>query len=87
MISRYTGSSPESAPLHRLGSGQWEKAKRKAARQVRDTAAVLLELFAETLNRAHSTSGTKAGDSEVSLHRQLCGRQTPSTDHAILNPC
>ncbi|MBY0234120.1 MAG: transcription-repair coupling factor, partial [Burkholderiaceae bacterium] len=38
LISRYTGVSAEEAPLHRLGSGQWEKAKRKAAEQVRDTA-------------------------------------------------
>jgi transcription-repair coupling factor (superfamily II helicase) len=47
VISRYTGASPENAPLHRLGSGQWEKAKRKAARQVRDTAAELLDLYAK----------------------------------------
>jgi transcription-repair coupling factor (superfamily II helicase) len=40
-----------SAPLHRLGSGQWEKAKRKAARQVRDTAAELLDLYAKRLAR------------------------------------
>ncbi len=51
VISRYTGASPESAPLHRLGSGQWEKAKRKAARQVRDTAAELLDLYAKRLAR------------------------------------
>jgi len=50
-ISRYTGAAPESAPLHRLGSGQWEKAKRKAARQVRDTAAELLDLYAKRLAR------------------------------------
>jgi transcription-repair coupling factor (superfamily II helicase) len=37
LISRYTGVSPEEAPLHKLGSGQWDKAKRKAAEQVRDT--------------------------------------------------
>ena len=43
VISRYSGASPEDAPLHSLGSGQWEKAKRKAAEQVRDTAAELLE--------------------------------------------
>jgi transcription-repair coupling factor (superfamily II helicase) len=30
------------APLHKLGSGQWEKAKKKAAEQVRDAAAELL---------------------------------------------
>jgi transcription-repair coupling factor (superfamily II helicase) len=51
VISRYTGASPEGAPLHRLGSGQWEKAKRKAARQVRDTAAELLDLYARRLAR------------------------------------
>lgn len=51
LISRYTGVSPEEAPLHRLGSGQWEKAKRKAAEQVRDTAAELLNLYAHRAAR------------------------------------
>jgi transcription-repair coupling factor (superfamily II helicase) len=51
VISRYTGANPESAPLHRLGSGQWEKAKRKAAEQVRDTAAELLNLYARRAAR------------------------------------
>ena len=47
LIGRYSGVSPEQAPLHRLGSNQWEKAKRKAAEQVRDTAAELLALYAQ----------------------------------------
>ena len=47
LISRYTGVSPEHAPLHRLGSGQWEKAKRKAAQRVCDVAAELLEINAQ----------------------------------------
>ncbi|MDN3919989.1 transcription-repair coupling factor [Roseateles violae] len=51
LISRYTGVSPEEAPLHKLGSGQWEKAKRKAAEQVRDTAAELLNLYARRAAR------------------------------------
>jgi len=51
LIGRYTGVSPEEAPLHRLGSGQWEKAKRKAAEQVRDTAAELLNLYARRAAR------------------------------------
>ncbi|MBT8040176.1 MAG: transcription-repair coupling factor [Gammaproteobacteria bacterium] len=51
LVSRYTGSDPESAPLHRLGSKQWETAKKKAARQVRDVAAELLDLYARRQTR------------------------------------
>jgi transcription-repair coupling factor (superfamily II helicase) len=51
LIGRYTGVSAEEAPLHKLGSGQWEKAKRKAAEQVRDTAAELLNLYARRAAR------------------------------------
>jgi len=46
VISRYSGGPPESAPLHRLGSGQWDKAKKRALKQIRDTAAELLNLYA-----------------------------------------
>ncbi len=51
LIGRYTGVSAEEAPLHKLGSAQWEKAKRKAAEQVRDTAAELLNLYARRAAR------------------------------------
>jgi len=51
VISRYTGANPETAPLHKLGSGQWEKAKKRAAIQVRDTAAELLNLYARRAAR------------------------------------
>ncbi|MBC7608332.1 MAG: transcription-repair coupling factor [Polaromonas sp.] len=54
-ISRYTGVSADEAPLHRLGSGQWEKAKRKAAEQVRDSAAELLNIYARrALRQGHA---------------------------------
>jgi transcription-repair coupling factor (superfamily II helicase) len=46
LIARYTGSDDNSAPLHRLGTEQWQKAKRKAAEQVRDVAAELLNIYA-----------------------------------------
>ncbi|GBG12476.1 transcription-repair coupling factor [Novimethylophilus kurashikiensis] len=46
LISRYSGGPAESAPLHKLGSGQWDKAKKKALKQIRDTAAELLNLYA-----------------------------------------
>ncbi|MDR2852523.1 MAG: transcription-repair coupling factor, partial [Burkholderiaceae bacterium] len=51
LISRYTGVSAEEAPLHKLGSGQWEKARRKAAEQVRDSAAELLNIYARRAAR------------------------------------
>ena len=51
LIGRYSGGAPESAPLHKLGSGQWDKAKRKAMQQVRDTAAELLNLYAQRAAR------------------------------------
>ena len=49
LIGRYTGSAPEQAPLHRLGSDQWQKARRKAAERVRDVAAELLEIQARRM--------------------------------------
>jgi len=51
LISRYSGGPPESAPLHKLGSGQWDKAKKKALKQIRDTAAELLNLYAQRAAR------------------------------------
>ena len=55
VISRYSGASPEEAPLHMLGSGQWEKAKQRAAQQAHDTAAELLDLYARrALRQGHA---------------------------------
>src|SRR5262249_52726424 len=51
LIARYTGAPTEAAPLHQLGSGQWEKARKKAAAQARDTAAELLNLYAQRMLR------------------------------------
>ncbi|MES2771031.1 MAG: transcription-repair coupling factor [Pseudomonadota bacterium] len=51
LISRYSGSDPDAAPLHTLGTPQWEKAKRRAAEQARDTAAELLALYAQRAAR------------------------------------
>ncbi|OIZ98435.1 transcription-repair coupling factor, partial [Rickettsiella grylli] len=46
LISRYSGNDSEQAPLHQLGSEQWEKAKRKAAEALRDVACELLDSYA-----------------------------------------
>jgi transcription-repair coupling factor (superfamily II helicase) len=51
VISRYSGGSPEAAPLHKLGTGTWDKAKRRAMLQVRDTAAELLNIYAQRATR------------------------------------
>jgi len=47
LISRYSGSNDENAPLNKLGSDNWDKAKRKAREKLRDVAAELLEIYAK----------------------------------------
>ncbi len=65
LISRYSGMNPESAPLHRLGSGQWDKAKRRAAEQVRDAAAELLNIYARRAARQGHAFRYSANDYEI----------------------
>jgi transcription-repair coupling factor (superfamily II helicase) len=61
-VSRYTGAPAETAPLHKLGGEQWQKARRKAAQRIRDVAAELLDLY----SRRAARQGTRlmAGDAE-----------------------
>ncbi len=65
VVSRYSGAQPDAAPLHKLGSGQWDKAKRKAAQQVRDTAAELLALYAKRAARKGHAFAIKSHDMEA----------------------
>jgi transcription-repair coupling factor (superfamily II helicase) len=65
VISRYSGADPEAVELHKLGSGQWDKAKRKAALQVRDTAAELLALYAARAARQGHRFDFKTHDLEA----------------------
>jgi len=51
LVSRYTGAPAETAPLHKLGTDTWEKAKRKAAQRIHDTAAELLDLYSRRAAR------------------------------------
>ncbi|HKQ11955.1 MAG TPA: transcription-repair coupling factor [Steroidobacteraceae bacterium] len=51
LVSRYTGAPTETAPLHKLGTDTWEKAKRKAAQRIHDTAAELLDLYSRRAAR------------------------------------
>ena len=81
LISRYTGADVEHAPLHSLGRGDWEKARRKAAQKVRDTAAELLHLYA----LRESRQGFKFAD--VSEYEAFCEgfpfEETPDQAAAI----
>jgi len=47
LISRYSGGAEDAAPIHKLGSEAWAKARRKAAEKVRDVAAELLDVYAK----------------------------------------
>ncbi len=82
LISRYTGASPETAPLHRLGSDQWNKARRRAAEKVRDVAAELLDLNA----RRHARQGhgfTLDGRDYGAFRDQFPFDETPDQGQAI----
>jgi transcription-repair coupling factor (superfamily II helicase) len=84
VISRYSGASPEDAPLHSLGSGQWEKAKRKAAEQVRDTAAELLNLYARRAARTGHCFEYSAADYQ-NFAESFGFEETPDQAEAIHN--
>lgn len=61
LISRYAGHAYENVTLHALGGSQWGKARRKAAEKARDTAAELLNLYAQrALQQGHAFSLNEA---------------------------
>jgi transcription-repair coupling factor (superfamily II helicase) len=62
LIARYAGADDEHAPLHRLGTEQWTKARRRAAEQVRDTAAELLNIYARRAARPGHAFSFSEGD-------------------------
>lgn len=64
LISRYSGATPELAPLHRLGSDQWQKARKRAAQKIRDVAAELLDLYARRAARPGHSTRADAADYE-----------------------
>lgn len=82
LIGRYSGVNPEQAPLHKLGSNQWDKAKRKAAEQVRDTAAELLELYARRSARQGYAFRFPPGDYEA-FAASFGFEETPDQQSAI----
>ncbi len=82
LISRYSGADEELAPLHRLGSDQWQKAKRKAAEKIRDVAAELLDIYA----RRAARQGHKFDYPEDAYQQFAAGfpfEETPDQETAI----
>jgi len=65
LIGRYSGSNPDEAPLHLLGSAQWDKARKRAAQHARDAAAELLNLYARRAARTGHRFGFNARDYEA----------------------
>lgn len=47
LLSRYSGADADSAPMNKLGSDAWEKARKKAAEKIKDVAAELLDIYAQ----------------------------------------
>ncbi len=82
LISRYAGASPDNAPLHRLGGEQWEKLKRKAAKQVRDVAAELLEIYARRAAR-QGIAFPQAGDEYRAFAASFEFEETPDQQQTI----
>lgn len=82
LISRYAGAAPESAPLHQLGSGQWEKAKRNAAAEIRDTAAELLNIYARRALRKGHAFDLSIRDYEA-FAQSFLFEETPDQANAI----
>ncbi|EXJ16115.1 transcription-repair coupling factor [Imhoffiella purpurea] len=82
LISRYTGTSPESAPLHRLGGDQWEKVKRKAAQKAHDVAAELLDIYARRAAR-QGVACPEGGEEYAAFAAAFAFEETPDQLRAI----
>ncbi|WP_456447114.1 transcription-repair coupling factor [Thiolapillus sp.] len=82
LISRYTGATEENAPLHRLGSDQWEKARKKAAQKVRDAAAELLEIYARREAR-QGFAFPPPGEEYSQFASEFEFEETPDQERAI----
>ncbi|MBK1722871.1 transcription-repair coupling factor [Thiocystis violacea] len=82
LISRYTGASPESAPLHRLGGDQWDRVKRKAAQKAHDVAAELLDIYARRAAR-QGVAFPKHGDEYAAFAAAFAFEETPDQLRAI----
>lgn len=82
MVSRYSGTDPDLAPWHKLGSEHWQKAREKAARQIEDVAAKLLELHARRAARSRVPFTVPEAEFEQFCH-EFPFEETPDQLNAI----
>ncbi len=82
LINRYSGTDPEHAPLHKLGNEQWQKTKRKAAEQVRDVAAELLDIYAKREAKP-GTAYKPADEQYTAFANAFPFEETPDQQRAI----
>jgi transcription-repair coupling factor (superfamily II helicase) len=84
LIGRYSGANPETAPLHKLGGEQWQKARRKALERVRDVAAELLDIYARRAARQGLSHKTLTGE-YAAFAAGFPFEETPDQEAAILD--
>jgi transcription-repair coupling factor (superfamily II helicase) len=82
LVSRYSGTAPELAPLHSLGGDAWERARRKAAEKVRDVAAELLAIYAQREARGGESIDIDRGMVEA-FGASFPFEETPDQEQAI----
>ncbi|MGD8618854.1 MAG: transcription-repair coupling factor [Gammaproteobacteria bacterium] len=82
LVSRYTGASPENAPLHKLGSEQWARARRKAGKRIRDAAAELLDVYARRAARKGHAFGSPQ-DNYAAFAAAFPFEETPDQEQSI----
>ncbi len=81
-LALYSGSAKEDAPWHRLGSSQWERARKKAAEKANDTAAELLNIYA--IRAARESKGmTLDEEAYAQFNRAFPYETTPDQQRAI----
>ncbi|MFN3234428.1 MAG: transcription-repair coupling factor [Gammaproteobacteria bacterium] len=82
LISRYSGGEIQNAPIHKLGTDRWDKAKKKALKRAYDVAAELLNIYAA--REAKKGLSFKATDSDYSLFANAFPfEETPDQARAI----
>ncbi|MGA1561754.1 MAG: transcription-repair coupling factor, partial [Gammaproteobacteria bacterium] len=82
LVGRYSGAEADKAPLHRLGSDQWEKARKKAAQKARDSAAELLAIYAKRAAR-EGRPVDLVEDAWLRFSSEFAFEETPDQHNAI----